>query len=341
MKILASPSFAPCMYSVTFEANEAEFTAALDAAYEARKTSFTVEGYEKGSAPRAAIEAQEGAEVFYFDAINLLLAREGDALLEQALADAGVAPVTAPAFNVSGCGHDGFEMMVTIGVMPEVTLGAYKGLTFTYPAMPMPAGMVDAQLAAVQQKVAGEKGELPPLDDDFAQQVSDCETLAELRGKIEESLTKFAERQSRQQGQFLFLEQIGLSSKIELPQYLLQREYENGMENLTEHLKQNGVPFETYLAQQGKSKEQFEQESHDGAAKALRAKLAAYAISAAEGLTIHEMEMENETVRLAAVRKQNINDFKAEHPRYLVKNDLLLSHVIAFLEEHNTLTQAQ
>ncbi|MFI3168541.1 MAG: trigger factor [Faecalibacterium sp.] len=344
MKMTQGSSTTPGVYQWDLTATAAEFEAAVESSYQANKASLTLEGYAAGEVPRDAIEAKEGEGYFYYEAINRLLSQGADTLLAEAIETAGITPLTAPDYNVAQCGKEGFCMQITVGILPDVTLEQYTGFTLTYPPMPLGEEAVEQQLQHIQQQIAKQKGAdapLPPLDDAFAQAVSDCATLAELREKIAASLAAFARGHARKQAQFMLLEKVGQNCTTDLPEYLLKKEYDLAMEALAMHLQQHGVPFETYLAEQGKTKEDFEAENHQSAIAALRAKLAAYTIAQKEGITASEMEIEGELVRLAAQYQQSVQQFKAEHPSYLVKNDVILNRTIAFLEQHSTLIEGE
>lgn len=343
MNITTANCISTAVHQFILTATAQEFETAVQATYQESKASYALAGYAPGEAPREAIEEKEGEAYFYYGAVNVLLAQGADELLQGALAAATLTPLTTPDYNVTQMSKEGFAMEITLGTMPAITLGQYKDRTFAYPPMPIPPDAVENQLGMMRQQIAKKQGTdtLPALDDAFAQLVSDCNTLGELREKMTTSLHEFAQNRARTQGQFLLLEAIGQDSQMELPEYLLKKEYETAMKNLETNLEQYGVPFETYLAQQGKTKEEFETENNQSTLRAVRAKLSAYAIAQAEGITISDAELESEMVRTAARYKQTVQQFKAEHPAYLIKNDLMLTRAIAFLAAHNTLTAAE
>lgn len=347
-----------CSYFVSFDCDAQEFSLALDEAYEKKKEAFTIEGYEKGQAPRAAVQAELGDEIFYFDAINILMERYVEQICEDLCKKNSCVPLTTPALNVGGFDEKtGVSIDFTFMVSPQVTLGQYKGLTFAYPRIPCPEGSVEAQLELLRRRVAagaGKDAPLPALDDTFAMQCG-AQSLASLREEIATELAKHVDAQSRRQSIYLLLEEIGQGctfqtydkGKLDDPRAinvlhptLLNEEYERGMHGLKEHLAAHGVSMEAYLAQHGKTEAEFEADQRAGAERSLRGKLAAYAIAQAEGITATEMEVKAEQIRLSAKFKMSVADFLAETPAFLVKNDLILTRTLAFLEKNNTLTPA-
>ncbi len=347
-----------CSYFVGFDCDAEEFGHALDEAYARQKENFTIEGYEKGQAPRTAVQAAKGDDIFYFDGINILMERYVEQICEELCEKNDCVPLTAPKLNVGGFDEkDGVSIDFTFMVSPKVTLGPYKGLTFAYPRIPCPEGSVEMQLELLRRRVAavaGKDAPLPALDDAFAMQCG-VESLATLREEITTGLTAHIDAQSRRQGIYLLLEKIGQDctfqtyhkrklddpSAVNILHYqLLEEEYQRGIRGLKENLAAHGVSMETYLAQHGKTAEEFEADQRAGAERSLRGKLAAYAIAQAEGITATEMEVKAEQIRLSAKFKMSVADFLADTPAFLVKNDLILTRTLAFLEKNNTLTPA-
>ena len=110
--------------ALTIEADAAAFEAAINKAYLKQRGKISVPGFRPGKAPRMMIESLYGAEVFYEEAVNILLpdAYE-DAVKEQELKVVGY-----PEVELESCGKDGVVFKCTVAVYPEVTLGQYKGL---------------------------------------------------------------------------------------------------------------------------------------------------------------------------------------------------------------------
>ena len=110
--------------AVTVEVGAEEFEAAVAKAYTKARSKLSIPGFRPGKAPRKMIESMYGAEVFYEEAVNILLpdAYE-DAVKEQELKVVGY-----PEVELESCGKDGVVFKCTVAVYPEVTLGQYKGL---------------------------------------------------------------------------------------------------------------------------------------------------------------------------------------------------------------------
>ena len=115
---------------MTFSASAAELEAAAQAVYERTRADIELEGYARGEAPRAAVEAAKGENFFWYDAINDLMSSEVPPIYEQVLAEQKLTPVDDPAYDlVHADAADGFTATAIVCLEPELTLGRYTGFT--------------------------------------------------------------------------------------------------------------------------------------------------------------------------------------------------------------------
>ena len=126
---------------MTFSATPAELEEASQAVYERTRESYTVKGFEKGQADRAAIETERGEHVFWYDAINDVMDRDVAGLIEQAVKENGLTTMGDPSYDLVSVKKDeGFVATATVSLKPELVLGTYTGFS------------VKAQPSAVTEK---------------------------------------------------------------------------------------------------------------------------------------------------------------------------------------------
>ena len=128
--------------ALTIEADAAAFEAAINKAYLQQRSKISVPGFRPGKAPRKMIESMYGAEVFYEEAVNILLP---DAY-EAAVKEQELKVVGYPEVELESCGKDGVVFKCTVAVYPEVTLGQYKGLEAPKAEVKVMAADVNARL---------------------------------------------------------------------------------------------------------------------------------------------------------------------------------------------------
>ncbi len=114
------------MAKLTVEVDNADFLKAIDAAYNKNKGRFNLPGFRKGHAPKDMIEKMYGPQVFFEDALNVVL----DDTYPSAAKESGLEIVSRPEIGVDQIGADkNLIYTATVAVKPEVTLGEYKGVT--------------------------------------------------------------------------------------------------------------------------------------------------------------------------------------------------------------------
>lgn len=132
---------------MTFTADAAELEAAAQAVYERTRSDYTVKGFEKGEADRAAIEAEKGEHVFWYDAINDVMDEQVQPLLDAAVAENKLDCVTQPDYDlVSVNKEDGFVATATMALRPELKLTKTEGFAAKCTPVAVTDKEIDQQL---------------------------------------------------------------------------------------------------------------------------------------------------------------------------------------------------
>lgn len=132
------------VYRFTLTADAQELEEAVQAVYERTRSQIEIPGYEKGQADRAAIEAEKGESVFWYEAINDCMAQQAPALVEAAITELGLQPVTDAFYDLLYASTEkGFAATATLVNEPQLTVGKYTG--FTARCMPNPVSEQDVE----------------------------------------------------------------------------------------------------------------------------------------------------------------------------------------------------
>lgn len=370
--------------ALTIEASAEEFEAAVNKAYLKMRGKINVPGFRVGKAPRKIIEKMYGEEVFYEEAVNIILpdAYE-DAVKEQKLDVVGY-----PEVELESCTKDGVVFKCTVAVYPEVKLGQYKGLEAPKAEVKVAAADVNARLkemadrnsrlVSVERAVKkgdtadidfegfdngvafdGGKGEnfdleigsgnfvpgfeeqligmkageekdiditfpenyapelagkpvvfhvkvnevkvkeVPAIDDEFAKDVSEFDTLKELKADIKKKMT--AERTEAAQRAFedVLMAKVAEGVEAEIPHEMVELQAERMMEQFKQQLAAQGIPFDQYLQMTGTTEADFRKQADGPAAEQVKMDLAVEAIIKAEGLEATDEDVENELKNVA------------------------------------------
>src|SRR5262245_35621948 len=130
--------------------------------------------------------------------------------------------------------------------------------------------------------------ELPALDDDFASEASEYETLDELRADISDKIRELLDRQIAERFQQDALDAVVAKAKVELPEPVVQARAEEMWRRVERQLRQQGLDPDNYLQLQDKSREEMIEQARPEAEQALRREAVLESVADAEGIEITE-----------------------------------------------------
>lgn len=136
-----------------FEIPAEQFDEATRKVFLSVRKSINVPGFRRGKAPRVVVEQMYGKEIFYEDALEDIYKEECTKALDELKDETIVDQVHLEKVEQIGQGQD-LKFSATVYVMPEVTLGEYKGLEVEVPLQKLTDEMVDAQIEQDRSKVS-------------------------------------------------------------------------------------------------------------------------------------------------------------------------------------------
>jgi trigger factor len=133
--------------------------------------------------------------------------------------------------------------------------------------------------------------ELPELDDDFAAEASEFETLDELRSEISDRIREYLESQTAERFRETALDAAVANAKVEIPDEVVKARANEMWERVERRLRQQGMDPNTYLQMQGKTRDEIVDEARPDASRALKREAVLEAVADAEGIEITEEDM--------------------------------------------------
>lgn len=401
--------------SIEFSVSSENFEKAVQQAYLKLRGKIAINGFRKGKAPRRIIEKTYGKEVFFDDAMDIVLSEE----YPLAVKELELSPINRPQVDVKEM-EDGKEVVFTadVEVVPEVELGKYKGIKVEKVVYNVTDEDVVKELEGMQDKnsrmieitdrpvkdgdtltidyegscdgvkfeggtaenqtlVIGSKSfipgfedqligkskdeevevnvtfpeeyqakdlqgksavfkvkiheikekELPTLDDEFAKDISEFDTLEELKADTKKKLEEKAVEREKNENNNKAIEAVVKESKVDVPEVLVDREIENQAKQYENQFRMQGF--------QGKEVEgiiqnlvnQYKENYKDQAEFNVKTDLVLNAIIKEEEIKATEEEIEKEIKTLAEAYK--VEDEKMEEFK---KN--VLSSSKDYLEEN-------
>jgi trigger factor len=179
----------------------------------------------------------------------------------------------------------GFEEQLT-----GVSAGEERTISVTFPEeYPGDLGGQDATFDVTVHEVKAKR--LPELDDDFASEASEFDTLAELRDDIANKLREGDERAIEREFEEAVLQAATDEATVELPDQLVHARAHELIEQTLSALARQGINKETYLQITGKQEEELAHDAEPDAASALRREAVLAAVVAAEQIEPSEEEL--------------------------------------------------
>jgi trigger factor len=151
----------------------------------------------------------------------------------------------------------------------------------------------------VKVKEVREK-ELPEVDDDFAAEASEFDTLEELRQDIATKLSEGAEQRIEQEFRVAAVDAAVEKAEIELPEEIVRARGVERWERVERQMAQQGMNPDTYLQMQGKTRDEIVDESLPDAEQEIRREAVLVAVGEAEGIEVSDEEMEAELEHMAS-----------------------------------------
>ena len=182
------------------------------------------------------------------------------------------------------------------------------------------------------------KKELPEINDAFASDVSEHETLAEYKKHIKEHLEEHAEKDAKIETENKIIDAIIKNMEVEIPDVLVENELDNYMKDMEYRLMYQGIRLEDYANYLNISLEDLRKERKTEALKSVKVRLAMQEILKLEKIEVTNEDINNKVKDLAKKSKKTIKEYKdnmSEQSLNYLKNDILMNKLLTFLVENN------
>ena len=141
--------------------------------------------------------------------------------------------------------------------------------------------------------------ELPALDDEFAKDVSEFDTLKELKESIKEKLEKSNEQKAKYDTEEAAIKAVCEKAKVDIPSGMVEMEVEHMLQDITQRLSYQGLKMEQYLKMIGKTEEEVKKEYEPQAIEAIKSRLTLEAIRKEEKIEASEEEIQAKLEEMA------------------------------------------
>ena len=410
---------------LSFDIDAAKFDEAMSKAYIKVRGQVNIPGFRKGKAPRKMIENMYGEGIFYDEAFELVF----DEVYGPAVEENKVDVVDRPEIEIQqiGAGKN-LQFTAEVFVVPEVTLGEYKGVAVKKETTEVTDAQVDAKLEEERNKQAtgvevddravmegdtvnldysgsvdgvpfaggtaegqtlkigshtfipgfeeqmvgmciGEEKdldvtfpekyhsdelagkaavfhvkvnsitatELPALDDDFAKDISEFDTLDEYKADIRAKLE--AQAAERDQNAFTnaVVEKVMENATVEIPEAMIERQIDSMMRDFEYRLMGQGLKLADFMKYTGQDMKAFRENYRGQAEKSVKAHLVLSAIEKAEAFEASAEAIDEQIAKFAPQTGKTVEELKetfSEQDLEYFKADAIRDMAVKFLADN-------
>lgn len=183
--------------------------------------------------------------------------------------------------------------------------------------------------------------ELPELDDDFAKDVSEYDTLEELKDSIRKGIETNNEKQADQQVENDLIEKVVEGMKADIPAAMIESRVDELVQDFEYRISQQGLKLDMYLQYMGMSMDALRVQFTEQAEKQVKTRLAMEAVAAKEGIVATDEDLEAEIKRIADAYQMEAEQVKSIIDSEAVKADLAVNKAIDFVKENAKVTVEQ
>lgn len=413
------------MAKLTIEVEAAEVEKALEQAFQKQKNQLSVPGFRKGKVPRAMVEKMYGPEVFYQDAVNILIPDAYDKAVDECEEEI----VSQPEIDVVTIKKgEPFVFTAEVALKPPVELGKYKGVKIDKVETEVTDEDVDKAIEKERENNArnisvtdravkngdmtvldfegfvdgvafeGGKGEnypltigsgafipgfeeqlvgaeidkevevkvtfpedyqatelaskeavfkctikeikekeLPELDDEFASEVSEFDTLAEYKADLKTKLAESKAKEAKEEKEAKVIEAIVADAKMDIPEAMITTQQNQMIDEFAQRMQMQGLTMEQYCQFTGATYDKLFEQVRPQAEQRIKSRLVLEAIAKAEKIEVTEADVEEELKSMAEAYQMELDKIKEMLPEKSlkgIKEDIAVKKAADFAVEN-------
>ena len=409
--------------------NHEEWEGYVEKAYQENKGKFNIQGFRKGAAPRKIIEKNYGEGVFYDEALDIAFVEQYSKFLNE---NTGLDIIDQPTLTVDKFDKDQVIITAKAPLLPEVTLGEYKGLTIGKYTEVVDEARIEKELNQARERSARfveagegveaklgdfatidftgfvdgkefdggkaedyrlelgshsfidtfedqivgmkvgderdinvtfpedypaeelkakpavfkivlkklENKELPELDDEFASNISEFETLEDYKADLRKHMQESVNERIKRENENRLIAKVVENATVEIPNVLIERQLDMFLRDFEMRLSYQGLKLADYCKFTNTTEEDLRASYKPQAENAVKTRLCLEKLMDVEGIIVTDEELDARLAKDAEKYKTTIEKYKKtinDSNLAYIKNDMLMDKVIDFLTKNNTI----
>ncbi len=176
--------------------------------------------------------------------------------------------------------------------------------------------------------------QLPELDDEFASEVSEFETLAEYKEDVKKNLTEKKETEAKNQKEQKVIEAIIADAKMDIPDAMVLSQQRQMAEDFAQRLQMQGLSIDQYFQFTGLTRETFLGQMKPQAESRIKTRLVLEAVAAAENMVVSDEEYKDELKKMAEAYQmevEKIEEMIGSYEEKGIKSDISIRKAVDFV----------
>ena len=176
--------------------------------------------------------------------------------------------------------------------------------------------------------------ELPELNDEFASEVSEFDTLDEYKKDVEKKLAEKKEIEANSKNEDAVVAKVVENASMEIPDKMIDAQAENMVQDMARRMQSQGLSLDMYLKYTGMTVEQMKEQARPDAEKRIRTRLVLEAVAKAENIQISDEKVDEEVAKMAEAYKMEVDKLKSymsESDIKQMKEDLAVQQAVDLL----------
>ena len=179
--------------------------------------------------------------------------------------------------------------------------------------------------------------ELPELDDEFAQDVSEFDTLAEYKEDLKKQLVEKKEVEAKKTKEDEAIQKIIEKSKMDIPEAMIDTQCENMLEDFAQRIAQSGLSMEQYLQFSGLTVDKLKEQVRPEAVSRIQSRLVLEQIAKEENIEVSDDEVNAEVEKMAeayGMEADKLKEYVGEGERDSMKKNLAITKAVELVMDN-------
>ncbi len=179
--------------------------------------------------------------------------------------------------------------------------------------------------------------ELPEINDDFVKDISEFDTLDELKADIRENLLKAAEASAENQMKNSVIEKVYEANDIDVPDVMVESEIDNMMSEFDQQLRSQGMDLQSYFKYLGKEPAEFRNELKEDAYKRTKTRMIVTAVADQEKFEASDEDVDAQIANMAkqyGLETDKVKEMMGSQGLEMIKGDVKVKKAVDFMYDH-------